>query len=117
MVQYVHRVDMGRLADYVRNVVGGGGGSGVVAKKHFNFRLADQEWTARMTGFERNGVSPFGARVMWPVVLCEEITRLSPPVLWIGAGHVDYKLAMPVDTFVKATECLIADISVPDDSE
>ncbi|KAJ2784264.1 hypothetical protein GGI15_002313 [Coemansia interrupta] len=116
MVQYVHRVDTGRLMEYVRNVVGGDRQE-KVAKKHFNFRLADQEETEKRTGFMRNGVSPFGAREMWPVLLSEEITRLSPPVMWFGGGHVDYKLAMPVDTFIKATKCQVADISVPDEHE
>ncbi|KAJ2367297.1 hypothetical protein IW150_005709 [Coemansia sp. RSA 2607] len=110
MVQYVHSVDVAKLAEYVRSVVEG---EGKVAKKHFNFRLADQETTWRKTGFEKNGVCPFGAREMWPVILCEEITRLSPPVMWMGGGHVDYKLAMPVEAFVRATGCLVADVSVP----
>lgn len=45
-----------------------------------------------------------------PVILAESITKLNPPVLFIGAGHIDWKLALPVQDFIKATNCMITDL-------
>ncbi|KAJ2723696.1 hypothetical protein GGI07_002491 [Coemansia sp. Benny D115] len=108
MVQYVHSVNTTMMADFVRALDGD-----AIARKHFNFRLTSPETTFEMTGYDKNGVSPFGVYVDVPVILCESITRLQPPVFWLGAGHVDYKLAMPADHFIRATKSLVADISLP----
>ncbi|KAJ1730376.1 hypothetical protein LPJ61_003045 [Coemansia biformis] len=108
IVQYVHSINTGAMADFVRSLDGN-----KVAKKHFNFRLTDASTTLELTGFGKNGVSPIGMTHELPIVLCAAIMRLSPPVLWLGAGHVDFKLALPVQDFVDKTQCLIADISAP----
>ncbi|KAJ2802918.1 hypothetical protein H4R21_002236 [Coemansia helicoidea] len=108
VVQYVHSVSTAAMVDFVRALDGNS-----VAKKHFNFRLASPETALELTGYGRNAVSPIGMLTPLPVILCAAIAGLSPPVLWLGAGHVDYKLALPVQAFVDATQCLVADISVP----
>ncbi|CEP15521.1 hypothetical protein [Parasitella parasitica] len=33
-----------------------------------------------------------------------------PSVIYLGAGHIDWKLGIPVDTFIKSTNCFIADL-------
>ncbi|KAJ1827877.1 hypothetical protein LPJ56_001419 [Coemansia sp. RSA 2599] len=112
MVQYLHSVDIGAMADHVRALDGDR-----IARKHFNFRLSSPEATLEMTGYDKNGVSPFGTPVKLPIILCQSIALLQPPVFWIGAGHVDYKLAMPVQSFIDATGCTVADISALNDKD
>jgi len=46
-----------------------------------------------------------------PVILSKSITEIRPSVFYMGGGHVDWKLAMPTDAFIKATNCFIADLS------
>ncbi|KAJ2714003.1 hypothetical protein H4R19_001956 [Coemansia spiralis] len=108
VVQYVHSVSTGAMVDFVRSLDGN-----AVAKKHFNFRLANSDTTLELTGFGKNGVSPIGMLRPLPTILCAAVTGLSPPILWLGAGHVDFKLALPVQAFIDNTQCLVADISVP----
>ncbi|KAJ1893680.1 hypothetical protein LPJ66_005613 [Kickxella alabastrina] len=108
MVQYAHTINTATMIDWVRDL----DGEKKVAKKHYNFRLADSEVSLELTGFKKGGVSPFGVITEIPIILCESITSLQPPVFWMGAGDIDYKLAMPVKSFVNATKCMIADISV-----
>ncbi|ORX70956.1 hypothetical protein DL89DRAFT_267052 [Linderina pennispora] len=95
IVQYVQTINTGALTDFVRELDGN-----VVARKHYNFRLANPDDALELTGFGNNGLS-------------KSITTLSPAVFWCGAGDIDYKLAMPTQTFIEATQCHVADISVP----
>ncbi|KAI9471322.1 hypothetical protein LPJ78_002797 [Coemansia sp. RSA 989] len=109
LVQYVQAVNMNKLTDFVRSL-----DDQAVARKHFNFRLANPETSFELTGYSKNGVSPIAmTNGNLPIILCEEITRLQPPVFWLGAGHVDYKLALSVQTFIDVTKCMIADVSDP----
>ncbi|KAJ1730249.1 hypothetical protein LPJ61_003117 [Coemansia biformis] len=108
IVQYVYSINTGAMADIVRSL-----GGSKVAKKHLNNRLTDASTALELTGFGKNGVSLIGMTHELPAVLCAAIMRLSPPVLWLGAGHVDFKLALPVQDFVDTAQCLIADISAP----
>ncbi|KAG0181193.1 hypothetical protein DFQ29_009064 [Apophysomyces sp. BC1021] len=45
-----------------------------------------------------------------PVILAESITKLEPPVIYLGAGHIDWKLGVPVQAFIDATKCMVADL-------
>ncbi|KAJ1732355.1 hypothetical protein LPJ61_002085 [Coemansia biformis] len=108
IVQYVHSINTGAMADIVRSL-----GGSKVAKKHFNYRLTDARTTLELTGFGNNGVSPIGMTHELPAVLCAAIMRLGPPVLWLGAGYVDFERALPMPDFVDTTQCFIADISAP----
>ncbi|KAJ2400573.1 hypothetical protein GGI23_001953 [Coemansia sp. RSA 2559] len=111
IVQYTHTIGTQAMADAVRGHYGKEGC--VVSRKRFNFRLADEAAAFAMTGFGHNGVAPIGMLQSIPVILSASIAALRPPVLWIGAGDVDFKMAMPVAAFVDATGCLVADISAP----
>ncbi|KAJ2729929.1 hypothetical protein IW152_005441 [Coemansia sp. BCRC 34962] len=106
LVQYTHAIDTSALADLMRSQM-----EKPPARKHFNYRLASPEKSLELTGFTNNAVSPIGMTQKLPIVLSQSIAQLKPPVLWLGAGHIDYKLAMPVDSFIKATGCMVADIS------
>ncbi|KAJ1943367.1 hypothetical protein EC988_006250 [Linderina pennispora] len=108
IVQYVQTINTGALTDFVRELDGN-----AVARKHYNFRLANPDDALELTGFGNNGVCPIGMKRPVPIVLSKSITTLSPAVFWCGAGDIDYKLAMPTQTFIEATRCHVADISVP----
>ncbi|KAJ2821723.1 hypothetical protein IWW50_004521 [Coemansia erecta] len=108
LVQYVQTVSTSALTDFVRSLDGGS-----VARKHFNFRLASADVSWELTGYGKNGVSPIAMARDVPVVMSAAITRLQPPVFWLGAGHVDFKLALPVQAFVDATQCMVAEVSEP----
>ncbi|KAJ2056964.1 hypothetical protein GGI17_005908 [Coemansia sp. S146] len=73
IVQYTQSIDTGLLADYMRSQI-----EDPVARKHFNFRLTTPERSFELTGFSNNAVSPLGHL---PIVLCESIAQLRPPVL------------------------------------
>ncbi|KAJ2795617.1 hypothetical protein H4R20_005819 [Coemansia guatemalensis] len=108
VVQYVQAVNVSRMADYVRALDGN-----VVARRHFNFRLLDEQTARELTGFTKNSVSPVGMRQKIPLIVCAAIQRLQPPVLWVGGGDVDFKLAMPVQALIDSTQNMVADISDP----
>ncbi|KAJ2158486.1 hypothetical protein GGF46_003744 [Coemansia sp. RSA 552] len=112
LVQYVHSVDAGKMTDFVRAL-----DNGAVSRKHYNFRLTDADTSLKLTGFGKNGISPIGMLATdLPIIMSAAITRLNPPVFWLGAGHVDFKLALPVQRFIDASGCMVAEISVPDDN-
>lgn len=113
LVQYVHTIDTSKMIDYVRMELNSMN-MPPSPRKHFNFRLVAPEVSFDLTGFGNNAVCPIGMTAKdMPIVLCQSISQLRPPVFWLGAGHVDYKLAMPVADFVNATKCHLADISTP----
>ena len=82
-----------------------------ISKKNYNFRITDKEKSVRLTGFENNGISPIGMTLQIPIILASTITELRPPVFYLGAGHIDWKLALPVQDFIYAMNCFTADLS------
>ncbi|KAI9219460.1 hypothetical protein BC828DRAFT_386128 [Blastocladiella britannica] len=106
VVQYTRKLNAQRLLNYARDLAGG-----KIGKQHFNFRLVDPETSLELTGFDTGGVTPFGVTTEMPIILAAEVaTKLDPGVMWLGAGHVDWKIAVPVREFVKQSACLVADI-------
>ncbi|KAF7727856.1 hypothetical protein EC973_006969, partial [Apophysomyces ossiformis] len=81
-----------------------------ISKKFYNFRLADPEVSYSLTGFKKGGVCPVGMNQPIPIILAKSITELEPPVMYLGAGHIDWKLGLPVQAFIDATKCMIADL-------
>ncbi|KAL7749708.1 hypothetical protein RI367_004936 [Sorochytrium milnesiophthora] len=105
MTQYTAKPNTQRLMNYVRAL-----SNNSVSRKSFNFRLAPAEDSLALTGFDKNGVSPFGMLTHIPIIMSEGITRLEPPVFWLGAGDVDWKIAVPVADFISATQCFVANL-------
>ncbi|CEG66168.1 hypothetical protein RMATCC62417_02796 [Rhizopus microsporus] len=105
ITQYVSPVNTQKLLNYCRNLK-----NKEISKKYYNFRLADPEVSLKLTGFEKGGVSPYGMKQPIPIILAESITKLKPPVIYLGAGHIDWKLAIPINTFIETTGCFIADL-------
>ncbi|KAI7899908.1 uncharacterized protein BX663DRAFT_545376 [Cokeromyces recurvatus] len=105
ITQYVKPVNTQKLLNYCRAMK-----NKEISKKYYNYRLADQEVSLKLTGFEKGGVSPIGMKEPIPIILAESITKLKPAVMYLGAGHIDWKLGIPVDTFIEKTQCFIADL-------
>ncbi|KAJ1991429.1 hypothetical protein H4R33_001350 [Dimargaris cristalligena] len=106
VVQYISSIDTARLTEFVRQQDGYTKG-----KKKYNFRLVDSDMSLALTGYSNNAVSPFGLNHPIPIILDKSIDRLSPPVLYLGAGHADWKLALPITEFKRATGCSVVDLS------
>ncbi|KAJ1728763.1 hypothetical protein LPJ72_005311 [Coemansia sp. Benny D160-2] len=112
VVQYTHTISTQALVDAVNGRTGGY--PQPVSRKRFNFRLADERAACALTGFGHNGVAPIAWPVRGvPVVVSAAIAGLRPPVIWLGAGDVDYKMAVPVGALVAAAGCIVADVSSP----
>ncbi|ORZ01476.1 hypothetical protein BCR43DRAFT_470169 [Syncephalastrum racemosum] len=106
VIMYIAPVNTQKLMHFARDLK-----ERTISKKYYNFRLAPTEVSFELTGFEKGGVCPIGMDQPVPVILAESITKLDPPVLFIGAGHIDWKLALPVQDFIKATNCMITDLA------
>lgn len=75
-----------------------------------DWRLAEPEDNDRITGFSYNSVSPFGLKEQVPIVLTKAVVR-QPNCFWMGGGHKDLKLGMVPSDFIRAANCIIADVS------
>ncbi|CAG8477542.1 1027_t:CDS:2 [Ambispora gerdemannii] len=106
IVQYIASINTQKLMNFVRAL-----SDKKISKKHYNFRLASPEKSLELTGFGNGGVSPIGMRNQIPIILSKNILSLQPPIFYLGAGHIDWKLALPADNFVEKTHCYIADLS------
>lgn len=82
---------------------------GAVSKKGFNMRLAPQEDSDRLSGFEHNAVSPIGFHTPIPIILSHKIASLQPGFFFIGAGEVDLKLCLRVDEFIENYKPYVVD--------
>ncbi|XP_022719221.1 uncharacterized protein LOC111277216 [Durio zibethinus] len=52
-------------------------------------RLAPEETSIKLTGYEHNSVTCIGMQTDTPVILDEAIVKLDPDFLWLGGGDVD----------------------------
>ncbi|KAI9342067.1 hypothetical protein DFJ73DRAFT_627559 [Zopfochytrium polystomum] len=106
VVQYAGKMNTQRLINFVYEA-----NAKRAPKKAFNFRMAPEEVSHRLSGYATGGVTPFGlAEPRLPVVVARQIADLVPPVLFLGAGHVDWKMAVPVARFVDAARCFVVDL-------
>lgn len=93
--------------------------AGAAPGKAFNLRLASEEDSAAVTGYEHNAVTPVGvARAdAAPLILASAIAELNPPLFWMGGGEVDLKLGVDTAQFCAAYGPTVLDITVPADGE
>lgn len=66
IVQYQEKLDAEQLSRFVCALVAKETGI-AVARKYFSFQRAPKDVCAERTGFEHNGVSPFGSKQFFPV--------------------------------------------------
>ncbi|KAI8818929.1 uncharacterized protein EV422DRAFT_125553 [Fimicolochytrium jonesii] len=113
-VQYTDKLNAQRLGNFVKGLSGGLNKGREQPRKNFNMRVASESSNEALTGFEKGGVCPFGMLQRVPIILTENITKLDPPIMFLGAGHIDWKVGLPVDTFLDRQhdpKCFVADLS------
>ena len=114
MVQYVETINVKKLGSELRGLRPPGPGwfdPGYFA----NLRLAPEEALAELTGYGRDGVSPFGMLDQSiPFIVCKSIVaRVRPKFIWMGGGHRDWKLGMAVSEFLRGVDAIVLDVSKP----
>lgn len=110
VVQYEAEINGKKLASEIRALRSAG--KDRLPPNKFDFRLASSEDNDRLTGYVHNSVTPFGVvddKV--PIVLASVIKDVRPAFVYMGGGHVDLKLGMAVEDFVKGTSAIVADVS------
>lgn len=78
-----------------------------LSKNSFNFQLASEEDSYRLSGFEHNAVTPYGMREKLPVIVCSRLLEVKPAVIYLGGGLVDKKLLISVDDLVRSLDAKI----------
>jgi len=114
VVQYVKSINVKKLGSELRGLRPPGPGwfdPGYFA----DLRLAPEEASAELTGYRRNGVSPFGMLDgSIPVIVCKSILAcVRPKFIWMGGGHRDSKLGMAVSKFLRGVDAIVLDVSEP----
>ncbi|CAN1185937.1 hypothetical protein LINPERHAP2_LOCUS37859 [Linum perenne] len=102
VVQYTARFNAESVRNYLYQL-----NEGKVAKKKFNMRLAPEETSYQLTGFEHNAVTCIGMKTDIPVILDEAIVKLDPDFFWLGGGEVDLKLGIRTSEFVSSVKPFI----------
>ncbi|KAL8196174.1 hypothetical protein R6Q57_025174 [Mikania cordata] len=74
-------------------------------------RLAPEEISQKLTGFEHNGVTCVGMKTDIPVILDEAIVKLHPDYFWLGGGNIDLKLGIRTSEFINFTKPFIVNCS------
>ncbi|KAF9128778.1 hypothetical protein BGW39_004770 [Mortierella sp. 14UC] len=104
VVQYEGAVNITKLEKAVREKTG-------ASRKATHLRIAPAEKSLELTGFSTNGVSPVGMKTDLPILVSKELAELSPPIFYLGAGHVDWKIAVPLEGFVEKWNASVTDFS------
>lgn len=106
VVQYTARFNAETVKNflYVLN-------SGKIPKKKFNLRLAPEEVSQHLTGYEHNSVTCIGMQTDIPVILDEGIVKLSPDFFWLGGGEIDLKLGIRTSEFINYVKPFIVNCS------
>ncbi|KAI8606227.1 YbaK/aminoacyl-tRNA synthetase-associated domain-containing protein [Dissophora ornata] len=104
IVQYEGSVNITKLEKAVREKTGS-------SRKGMHLRIAPAEKSHELTGFINNAVSPVGMKTDLPILISTAIAELSPPVFYLGAGHIDWKIALPVQSFVDNWNASVIDFS------
>ncbi|GAB2209951.1 hypothetical protein Droror1_Dr00027180 [Drosera rotundifolia] len=95
VVQYTARFNAEMVKNFLYSINGG-----EVPKKKFSLRLALEETSATLTGYEHNAVRCIGMKTEIPVILDEAIGKLSPDFFWLGGGEVDLKMGIRTTEFI-----------------
>ena len=110
VVQYNAKFSTADLEDTIRNLRPE---ETRLARKRFNFQLANNG--EELTGFRHNAVCPFGIvnedKYQIPVFISKACLEASNAYIYMGGGAVDVKLGIPLNTFIKATNAGVADVS------
>ena len=90
VVQYQAKIDVDLLRDVIVNMRS----ENKLPRKHFNFMLAPEEVSDRLTDFKHNGVCPFGLKdSTLPIIVCQRVLEAGHMV-FLGGGHPQMKLCL-----------------------
>ncbi|XP_059276002.1 uncharacterized protein LOC132030396 [Lycium ferocissimum] len=106
VVQYAARFNAEAVKNFLYTL-----SDGKIAKKKFNMRLAPEEISTKLTGYEHNAVTCIGMRTDIPVILDEAITKLNPDFFWFGGGEIDLKLGIRTSEFIDFVKPFITNCS------
>lgn len=106
VVQYTARFNAEAVKNFLYTL-----NNGKIPKKKFNLRLAPEETSMNLTGYEHNAVTCIGMKTDIPVILDEAITKLSPDFFWLGGGETDLKWGMKTSEFIKFVKPFIVGCS------
>ncbi|KAF2619534.1 hypothetical protein F2Q68_00040237 [Brassica cretica] len=95
VVQYTARFNADAVKNFLYSL-----NEGKIPKKRFNLRLAPEETSIELTGFEHNAVTCVGMKTSIPVILDEAIAKLKPDFFWLGGGEIDLKLGVRTSEFL-----------------
>ncbi|XP_002985588.2 uncharacterized protein LOC9653783 [Selaginella moellendorffii] len=104
VVQYNARLNAEKVKKFIYDL-----NEGKIPKKRFNLRLAPEEESQRLSGYEHNAVTPIGMRTDIPVILSDAIANLKPDFFWLGGGDVDLKLGINTQEFIALTNPFVID--------
>ncbi|KAJ7944754.1 YbaK/aminoacyl-tRNA synthetase-associated domain [Quillaja saponaria] len=106
VVQYTARFSAEAVKNFLYTL-----NNGNIAKKKFNLRLAPEETSVKLTGYEHNAVTCIGMKTDIPVILDEAIAKLNPDFFWLGGGEVDLKLGIRTSEFIRSIRPFIVSCS------
>ncbi|KAF7137362.1 hypothetical protein RHSIM_Rhsim07G0106500 [Rhododendron simsii] len=106
VVQYTARFNAETVKNFLYAL-----NDGRIPKKKFNLRLAPEEISQKLTGYEHNAVTCVGMKTDIPVILDEAIVKLNPEFFWLGGGEVDLKLGIRTSEFVNFVKPFIVSCS------
>ncbi|MCD7462136.1 hypothetical protein HAX54_047837 [Datura stramonium] len=106
VVQYAARFNAEGIKNFLYTL-----NDGKRAKMKFNMRLAPEEISAKLTGYEHNAVTCIGMRTDIRVILDEAITKLNPDFFWFGGGEIDLKLGIRTSEFIDFVKPFIVNCS------
>ena len=89
VVQYQAKLDTDLLVDLIHTLRPP---ASRLPRKRFHFRLAPEHISDTLSGFQHNGVSPFGMHHDIPIVICSHCLEVQPSYLFMGGGKVDMKV-------------------------
>ncbi|KAK8266544.1 hypothetical protein V6Z11_D12G249600 [Gossypium hirsutum] len=106
VVQYTARFNAETVKNFLYTL-----NNGKISKKKFNLRLAPEETSIKLTGYEHNAVTCIGMQTDIPVILDEAIVKLDPDFFWLGGGEVDLKLGIRTSEFINFVKPFIVSCS------
>ncbi|XP_076931613.1 uncharacterized protein LOC143596827 [Bidens hawaiensis] len=106
VVQYTARFSADTVKNFLYTL-----NNGKIPKKRFNLRLAPEDKSHKLTGFEHNGVTCVGMKTDIPVILDEAIVKLQPYYFWLGGGEIDLKLGIRTSEFINFAKPFIVNCS------
>ncbi|XP_010449775.1 PREDICTED: uncharacterized protein LOC104731961 [Camelina sativa] len=106
VVQYTARFNAEAVKQFLYSL-----NEGKIPKKRFNLRLAPEETSIKLTGFEHNAVTCIGMKTNIPVILDEAVAKLKPDFFWLGGGEIDLKLGVRTSEFLEFVKPFIVPCS------